>query len=338
MRSHLRAALALFVVAIVASSCSLTGSKDDPNVVAYFKDVGDLVPGAQVQVNDVKVGRVTDIQLVTEGDELVARVSMIVEESGGIRSHGIEAAVRQTSLLGEQFVQLIPRTSEGQILSGKAVTIPIARTDRRVDVETFLGDLSSFIGGGGLEDLNRFTHAQALILEDRGRRFGEVLDELDKFTGVLADRRYDIGAAIDSLASAGGTLAANKATLDSFLDSLDKANVILAEQGNQLGRLFRGLHRFGTFNTRFLAKHEDAINRQFKALRPIFAGLAGAEGDLRVDITQLKQFFRLFPKSLGGGPGSTGAGDYVQVEAVLCEAIANCHTKGEKGDVPGEGS
>jgi ABC-type transporter Mla subunit MlaD len=233
---------------------------------------------------------------------------------------------------------LIPTRDDAPYVGNGLVEVPLASTDRKVDVETFLGDLSAFIGGGGLEDLNRFTHAQALILEDRGRRFGEILGELDTFTSVLADRRLDIGAAIDSLASASGTLASNKATIDSFLDSLDQANVLLAEQGNQLGRLFHGLRRFGSINARFLAKHEDAIARQFKALRPILGGLAGAEGDLRIDVTQLRDFFRLFPKALGGGPGSTGHGDYIQAEAVLCEAIANCHSKGEKGDVPGEGS
>ncbi|MEA2498705.1 MAG: hypothetical protein QOH26_1110, partial [Actinomycetota bacterium] len=45
-----------------------------------------------------------------------------------------------------------------------------------------------------------------------------------------------------------------------------------------------------------------------------------------------------FPKTMGGGPGSKGKGDYIQAEAVLCEAIESCHSKGEKGDVPGEGS
>jgi hypothetical protein len=72
-------------------------------------------------------------------------------------------------------------------------------------------------------------------------------------------------------------------------------------------------------------------------LRPIFRAIAGADGELRTDISQLATFLELFTKSLGGGPGGTGTGDYIQVEAVICEALENCHTKGEKGDVPGQG-
>jgi phospholipid/cholesterol/gamma-HCH transport system substrate-binding protein len=326
------------VVALLLSGCALSGGNaDDADVIAYFTDVGDLVVGGQVQVNDVEIGRISAIELVTRDGDMTARVAMVLDTEGRVPSDGLKALVRQTSLLGEQFVELVPASTSAPFVGDEQVSIPVERTDRRVDIETFLSDLSGFIGGGGLEDLNRFTHAQAVILENRGSRFGETLEELETFTGVLAARRLDIGAAIDSLASASGTIADNKATLDSFLDSLDSANQLLAEQGSELGRLFRSLRRFGSVSSTFLARHESAINRQFKALRPIFSGLAGASGELRTDISQLRTFLELFPKSLGGGPGGDQEGDYVQVEAVLCESLVNCNTKGEKGDVPGQG-
>ena len=329
-------AVALVALTLLAS-CG-RGGQDSPDVVGYFTDVGDLVVGGQVQVRDVEIGRITDITLEMQSGDMVARVEMDIVEGRDIPATDLGAIVRQTSLLGEQFVQLLPAAGSAPYVGDEPVTIPLDRTERRVDVETFLSDLSAFVGAGGLEDLNRFTHAQALILEDRGRRFGETLEELELFTSVLADRRFDIGAAIDSLASATGTIADNKATLDSFLDSLDTANALLAEQGDRLGDLFGSLRRFGTVSSRFLARHESAINRQFRALRPIFRGLAGASDELRVDITQLRTFLELFPKSMGTGPGDRGAGDYVQVEAILCESLVDCQTKGEKGDVPGEGS
>lgn len=332
-----RIALAL-AVASVTSSCALFTTDPSPELVAYFADVGDLVEKGTVQVADVEVGSVQEIDLVTDGGQMLARVTMSIDEGERIPAEGLRAVVRQTSLLGEQFVELIPEGADPPYLGSEQVTIPVERTDRIVDIETFLGDLSAFVGGGGLEDLNTFTHAQALILEDRGARLGATISELERFTSVLAGRRFDIEAAIESLASAGSTLAANRSTLGSFLDSLEDANRLLAEQGTGLRRLFTSLRRFGTVNARFLVRHEDAIHRQFRALRPILGGLASAQGELRVDIAQLRTFFELFPKSMGGGPGGDGKGDYIQAEAVLCEALSACNTKGEKGDVPGEGS
>ncbi|MEA2476109.1 MAG: phospholipid/cholesterol/gamma-HCH transport system substrate-binding protein, partial [Actinomycetota bacterium] len=309
-----------------------------PTVVGYFRDVGELVARSSVQLNDVKVGSVDDIQLVTENGRMLAKVTMSLSPSVRLPATGLRAIVRQTSLLGEQFVDLVPTAQGPPFVSAAPTTIPVARTERRVSIETFLSDLSGFIGGGGLEDLNRFTHAQALILQDRGERFGETIHQLRRFTSVLAHRRFDIASAIDHLNNASSTIVANRKTLDSFLNSLQQANSLLASQGSGLVRLFRSLDNFGSFNARFLARHEDAINRGFKALKPVLAGLSGAQGALRKDLTQLRTFFELFPKSFGGGPGGTGHGDYIQAQAVLCQELAHCHTKGEKGDVPGQGS
>lgn len=331
--------LALLLAAVMAlplAACG--GGSTGPDVVAYFRDAGDLVEAAQVQMNDVEIGRVTSIELVREGSELVAKVGIDVVDDVSVPADDLSALVRQTSLLGEQFVQLVPGSEGAPYLGEGTITVPVERTDRRVDIETFLSDLSAFIGAGGLEDLNRFTHAQALILENRGREFGESIEQLERFTGVLADRRSDIGSAIDHLASAGGELSDNLDTFGRFFDSLEDANVLLADQSDELSSLFRAFRRFGTVNARFLARHEDAIDRGFKSLRPILRGLASAQGELRADIRGLRTFFALFSKSVGGGPGGRGQGDYIQADAVLCEVLAQCHTSGEKGNVPGEGS
>ena len=329
--------VAAIALAVSAAGCSF-GGDDELRVVAYFEDVGDLVEAGAVQVNDVEVGSISDVELVTRDGQMLARITLSVGEGERIPATDLAAVVRQTSLLGEQFVELVPTTSGPPFVDGSGTVIPVSRTDRRVDIETFLADLSAFVGEGGLEDLNRLTHAQALILEGRSDTLGRSIDELERFTGTLVARKEDVAVAIDRLASASKTLAGNQRTIDRFFDSLERANHLLAGQGDELGLLFRGLDRFGRVNSRFLARHEDAINRQFKALRPILEGLAGAKDELGTDLVQLETFLELFPKSLGGGPGGTGFGDYIQADAVLCESLYLCNTRGEKGDVPGEGS
>lgn len=332
-----RSVVALALVSTLLSGCALTGDVSGNRVVAYFEDAGDLVVGATVQMFDVEVGLVTDISFVTRDGLMLAEVAAAIDTEVEVPVEGLEAVIRQTSLLGEQFMELVPDVHGPPFLGDEPVTVDVADTTRRVDVEAFLSDLSAFIGSGALEDLNRFTHAQALILEGRGERFGQVLEELETFTGVLADRKLDVGAAITSLSSASSTLAANTGTLGSFLDSLEDANVLLADQGDDFRRLLASLQRFGSVSSRFLVRHEDAIDRGFKALRPVLRAIAGADRELRADIVGLARFLELFPRSLGGGPGGTGKGDYIQVEAVLCEVLEECNTRGEKGDVPGQG-
>lgn len=330
-------ALVMLVLA-VAGLVSCSSGNSDGEVVAYFADAGDLVPGATVQVSDVEIGSVSDIALVLQDGQMLARVTMDVPAEERISANGLTALIRQTSLLGEQFVELKSGGAGAPYVGEEDITIPVSQTDKRVAIETVLEDVSAFVGEGGLEDLNQFTHAQAIILENRGAKFGQVIDELERFTRVLAERRLDVGAAIDSLADAGSTLASNKQTLDDFLDSLEDANALLADEGDHFGDLFVALQRFGRVNARFLARHEHNIDRNFRNLRPIFRAIASADGELRTDISQLKTFLQLFPKSLGGGPGGNGEGDYIQADAVVCEHLVDCHVTGAKGDVPGQGT
>ena len=72
-------------------------------VVAQFGDVLDLVPQAGVKVNDVAVGRVERIELAR--DSWTAVVTMLV--NGDVRlPANAGAELRQSSLLGEKFVEL----------------------------------------------------------------------------------------------------------------------------------------------------------------------------------------------------------------------------------------
>ncbi|WP_323844957.1 MlaD family protein [Allosaccharopolyspora coralli] len=77
---------------------------DDPyRVQAEFADVLDLVPQAAVKVNDVPVGRIERVGL--SDDNSTALVTMLV--NGNVRMpETASAKLRQSSLLGEKFVEL----------------------------------------------------------------------------------------------------------------------------------------------------------------------------------------------------------------------------------------
>ncbi len=71
-----------------------------------FDDVQDLVPRAAVKVNDVTVGSVQAIDLV----DYQAKVRLRIREGVTLPADAV-ATLRQTSLLGEKFVELA--TPEG---------------------------------------------------------------------------------------------------------------------------------------------------------------------------------------------------------------------------------
>ena len=78
-----------------------TDTGNDPMTVqVVFADVLDLVPKSTVKVNDVSVGQVTDIGLSGSN----AQVTLELRNDIELPANAI-AEIRQTSLLGEKFVQ-----------------------------------------------------------------------------------------------------------------------------------------------------------------------------------------------------------------------------------------
>ena len=113
----------MVIAALVATSCAVARGDTGRQVVGYFSDVGDLVSRATVQINDVKVGSVREVDLVLDRGEMVARVTMSIDDGVQVPVSGLAAVVRQTSLLGEQFVELVPEALARDLKPGMRLAL-----------------------------------------------------------------------------------------------------------------------------------------------------------------------------------------------------------------------
>ena len=147
-------------MALLLSGCGfspyklpLPGGADlgsDPYTVkVQFRDVLDLVPQSAVRVNDIAVGKVTDIKL----NGWTAVVTIKINRDSKLPDN-TEATIRQTSLLGEKFVSLHLRRPAPSGTLGNGDTIPLDRTGRNPELEEVLGAASLLFNGGGLEKTN----------------------------------------------------------------------------------------------------------------------------------------------------------------------------------------
>ena len=106
-----RFALAVVAVGLAAAGCTLPGRVSGPvQLEATFDDVGDLVVDHAVEVADVRVGRVAHIELT---DDFHALVTLEVQDDLQLPVDSV-AVLRQTSLLGEKFIELRPRRSDDE--------------------------------------------------------------------------------------------------------------------------------------------------------------------------------------------------------------------------------
>ena len=284
---------AMFLSACDASvySLPLPGGPDvgdDPMTVKVeFADVLNLVPQSTVKVNDVSVGKVTAIDL--QGYQ--ALVTMELRRDVDLPGNAV-AELRQTSLLGEKFVQL-SAPAEGAIADRleDGEVIPIERAGRNPEVEEVLGALSLLLNGGGVAQLKTITQELNLALEGREDSARSVLRNLRTFTGQLDDNKADIVDAIESLNRLAIAAEKQLPTIDKALEELPSALDSINRQRDDLVEMLAALNDLSDVAVDVIAESKDATITSLKRLNPVLTQLA-ASGD---DFTNAFHVFLTYP-------------------------------------------
>lgn len=301
--------LALLLSAVVFSSaCAAVGLAGDCNateIIANFDQVGDLVENADVQAADVEIGTVKSIEL----DGWEARVTMCIDQDEKVSSD-VRAVVRSTSLLGEKFVDLQAKNPGPPFLQDGDV-ITSDQTAKASELEEVLSELVAVLGPGNLEQINRFTSAQAEILEGRAGEVREVLRRLRRFTDVLAERKDQVAATVDSFNSLSETILDNNEVLTDFLQSFADSSAVLADQKEGLQEVLFTLDRFSSISAQLLRETELGLNKQFRDLRPVLRTLAQNSANVSETLRTFATFSDWFPETMPG--------DYVQLD--VCQAL-----------------
>ncbi|PRX43664.1 phospholipid/cholesterol/gamma-HCH transport system substrate-binding protein [Prauserella shujinwangii] len=287
-RRGIRATVLAAVLTLVAGCSALPGLYGTPlpggpdlgdrpfRVTASFTDVLDLVPQSSVKVADVPVGQVERIELAPDGR--TAEVTLVVRGSVELPANAV-ARLRQSSVLGEKFVELgPPETAEPRGRLADGARIPVARTDRSTEVEEVLGALSLVLNGGGIGQLQQITRELNAALGGRETEIKNLLSGLDTFLGGLDRRRDEISRALDSVAELSGTLAARKDDIAGAIDDLAPGVEALAGQRRQLVRMLTALDSLAAVAVDTVRRGKDDLVADLRALEPILRRLdeAGA--------------------------------------------------------------
>jgi phospholipid/cholesterol/gamma-HCH transport system substrate-binding protein len=296
-------------------------------VEARFGDVLDLVPQAGVKVDDVAVGRVEKIELAR--DNRTAVVTMLV--NGDVRLPANSGAqLRQSSLLGEKFVELSSGTAAPGEPSGTlrdGAVIPLARTGRNPEIEEVLGALSLLLNGGGIGQLHDIVTEVNAALSGNEPQIRSALSNIDTMVGTLDDEKADIVRAIDAIDRLSSNLAKQTDDIAAALDKLGPGLKVVNRQRNSLVTMLGALERLSDVAVDTVNRGRDDIVADLRLLRPVLARLADAGDDLPDSL----QFLVTYPFT--DYFLNAVKGDYVNVDvkfdldlSVLLENLRNAST------------
>ena len=289
-------AIATAVLAGVLSGCS---GPQTMRVTASFDDVGDLVAGHSVQVADVRVGRITGIELT---DDFKARVTMSVRESARVPRDAI-AVLRTTSLLGEKFIELRPqdtaRAGRGPYLRDGD---HIDETGEAPEIEFFAEQAISVLGAVTGDDIATLVDTGAEGFGGRGEELRSLISDLSTISATLASRTTEITTIIDNLDRATATLADGSGDVSALLANLASTTQILSDNRHRAVTALQQLSRLAAVQNDLLSRYAADMDRQLKQIDAIVEVAASQTDEVGRVVDWLDRFListpRVIPKDM----------------------------------------
>ncbi|WET77901.1 MCE family protein [Amycolatopsis sp. QT-25] len=328
------AVLAACCVALTACSADFKGVYDLPlpggadlgthpyRVTVQFADVLDLVPQAAVKVGDVPVGRVERIQLGEDG--WTAETVLVVNGDVHLPANAL-ARLRQSSLLGEKFIELAPSATKAEGRLGDGAVIPVASTNRNPEFEEVFGALSLLLNGGGIGQLQTINRELSKVMDGNEEEIRSFLSTVEQLVSNLDSHRSEITSALDGLNQLSATLANRKKQVEGALTDLTPGLRSLSDQRTQLVSMLQALDRLSGVGVDVIKKTRADLVADLTALAPILKRLADAGESLPESLEILPTF--PFTDAVRDGI----KGDYLNVYASMIPA------PGVELPPPGEG-
>lgn len=152
---------------------------------------GGLYRFANVTYRGVQIGKVRDVRLTEDGAEAI----LSLDTSPKIPSD-LAAEVRSVSAVGEQYVDLLPRTDSGPYLADGA-RIPVADTAVPQQVGPMLDQLSVLVDSLPKDRIPDLLDETFLAFNGAGPDFGSLLDSASTVTESMRSVSGETRALID---------------------------------------------------------------------------------------------------------------------------------------------
>ena len=258
-------------------------------VYVNLPDSGGIFSNAEVTYRGVAIGRVGSLKLLKNGVQVALDLDNCDSAKVPVDT---AAAVSDRSVIGEQYVNLIPPNGKPPYLKGGEV-IPMNRTSIPIAAETLLANLDSLVNSVNLKSLRTTISELGKAFANRGPDLGSLLDSqhdllaaaeqnlpqtialIEQSSGVLQtqlDERDPIASWAHSLNLLSGQLKKSDPDIRRLLDdgpsSLGVVRKFVQDNRTDLGATLANLATIGTI----MVRHIDGAEEVFELYPALAAG------------------------------------------------------------------
>jgi len=268
-------------------------------VRAEFASAGGIYERADVDLLGTRVGTV---RRIIPGPGSGTTVVMALDKGVKI-PRDVTATIGSKSAIGEQFIELAPRTAGGPVLAEGDV-IDLRSTTSPIDVSVLLGSLNSLAASIPSGDLATAMEELSTALTGVGPTIGNLIDNSDRLTRVSLENVDDLTALIDDASTVLSTQVEKGAQTTTYLREVGSLTAELRRIDGSFGDLFVNGIRAGSEVSNLLADNQAAL--------PVLLNQLVTLTDVTADrLPALRKTIVLFPWALeGGATGVRRCGSY----------------------------
>jgi phospholipid/cholesterol/gamma-HCH transport system substrate-binding protein len=257
-------------------------------VTTHFADSGGSFEGAPVTYRGIEVGEVKSLTPERDG----VRVDLAIENSAPKIPADLDALVANKSAIGEQYVDLRPRTASGPYLA-QGTVIGKERTAIPVTSAELLIDVNSLVKSVDPDSLRTVVDELGRAFEGTGPDLARILDTTSSFIQTADDNIDVTRALIRNSDSVLQTQIDKRGAVAEFSTNLAKLSDTLVEADPDLRRLVdKGSEAARTLDA--------VVDENAPQLGAIVSDLRTVNAPLARNLPGLQSIFVLYPYLLSG--------------------------------------
>lgn len=281
-----RIRLVLVAVAVVAAGFVVAGRWPEPGTAyaAMVSDASGVVPRNDVRLNDIVVGQVTGIDL----QGLQAKIGFELYDDVTVPAE-TKLEIRQTSLLGEFFLALVPE-GEGTLAPG--TVIPVERTRRAAELEAIVSKAGGLAAQVNIDNVNRILASLDEGFAAGPDAVGNLFDSMAGTASSLSALTGDLNATIDSIDTLSARLAPETGRFQDAIGRFADGAEALAQSNEGIDNLVEQLNTATESLSGLLERNKDRLQRGTPVLRRTLGDVVAHLDEVASTITGLTGFNR----------------------------------------------
>lgn len=261
---------------------------------AMFSDASGLTPGSDVRGNGVAIGTVKSVDLKDGRAEVTFTVADDVE-----LTEATSARIRYANLTGDRYLDLEPGKDRDAVALAAGGTIPLARTQPALDLDSFFQGFDPLMRGLDPQEVNDLAANIIAVSQGQAGSVEQMLGNVASFTNRLADRDEIIGDTIMNLSAALQVMDDHRGEFDHLIVGLASLTKGFAKDRKVIGS------SLASINTAAV-QTADLLRRIRPGVKANIDQMGVLARDLNGNVKEIRDVLDTYPE-LGAKLGRLGA-------------------------------